>query len=67
MNDSGSPWGGEQRGFANFEPRVDLSMGTKIIEIPQKNKDFRWSQGLRDSAAPQNLSLGTTSEWEENH
>ena len=26
-----------QRGFAEFEPRVDLSMGSKIIEIPSEN------------------------------
>ena len=25
---------GAQRGIAEFEPRVDLSMGRKIIEIP---------------------------------
>ena len=47
-----------QRGFAEIEPRVDLSMGRKIVEIPKENKGIRRSVGLRHSAAPQNLSLG---------
>ena len=44
---------GAQRGIAEFEPRVDLSMGKKIIEIPN-----RGSGGPVHSASAQNLSLG---------
>ena len=47
-----------QRGFAEFEPRVDLSMGRKIIEIPKENEGFRGSGGPRHSAESLNLSLG---------
>ena len=32
-----------QRGPAEFEPRVDLSMGMKIIEIPKENEGIRGS------------------------
>ena len=49
---------GAQRDVAEFEPRVDLSMGRKIIEIPKENEGFRRSGGLMHSAAAQNLSLG---------
>ena len=38
-------WADAQRGIAEFEPRVDLSMGKKIIEIPWENKGFRESGG----------------------
>ena len=34
MKDSGSLGADAQRAIAEFEPRVDLSMGRKIIEIP---------------------------------
>ena len=44
--------------FAEFEPRVDLSMGRKIIEIPQENEGIRGSGGSMHSADTQNLSLG---------
>ena len=35
-----------QREFAELEPRVDLSMGRKIIEIPLENEGIRGSGGL---------------------
>ena len=44
--------------IAESEPMVDLSMGTKINEIPKENKGFRGSVGLMYSAISQNLSLG---------
>ena len=34
MKDSGVRGPNAQRAIAEFEPRVDLSMGRKIIEIP---------------------------------
>ena len=40
MKDSGVLGGDPRRDFAEFEPRVDLSMGRKIIEIPQENERF---------------------------
>ena len=47
MKDSGGGLGvGAQRDFAEFEPRVDLSMGRKIIGIPQENEEFV-GQGAR--------------------
>ena len=46
-----------QRAFAEFEPRVDLSMRRKIIEIPYENEGFWRSWRLGDSAGPQNFSL----------
>ena len=49
---------GEQRDFANFEPRVDLSMGKKINEIPNENGGFWRTRGLGNSAISQILSLG---------
>ena len=49
---------GAQRELAEFEPRVDLSMGRKIIEIPQENEGIRKSWGLAHSANSLNLSLG---------
>ena len=33
------------RDFAEFEPRVDLSMGRSIIEIPSENERIRGSGG----------------------
>ena len=47
-----------QRGLAEFEPRVDLSMGKKIIEIPYENEGIRGSGGPTHSADSLNLSLG---------
>ena len=47
-----------QRELAEFEPRVDLSMGRKIIEIPEENDGFWGSWGPTHSADSQNLSLG---------
>ena len=47
-----------KRAFAEFEPRVDLSMGMKIIEIPEENEGIRRSWGPTRSAESQNLSLG---------
>ena len=47
-----------QRAFAEFEPRVDLSMGRKIIEIPKENEGIRRSGGPTHSAHSLNLSLG---------
>ena len=44
--------------FAEFEPRVDLSMGRKIIEIPKENEGFWRSMRLTHSANSQILSLG---------
>ena len=47
-----------QRGLAEFEPRVDLSMGRKIIEIPWENEGFQRSWGVIHGATSLNLSLG---------
>ena len=47
-----------QRDFAEFEPRVDLSMGRKIIEFSKENEGIRGSGGPAHSATSQNLSLG---------
>ena len=47
-----------QRGLAEFEPRVDLSMGRKIIEIPKENQGFWGSWGVVHGAESLNLSLG---------
>mgnify|MGYP001287519883 CR=1 FL=1 len=47
-----------QRGLAEFEPRVDLRMGRKIIEIPHENKAIRGSRGPTHNADSLNLSLG---------
>ena len=44
--------------LAESDPRVDLSMGKKIIEILMENERFRGSVGLTDSAGSQNLILG---------
>ena len=49
---------GAQRELAEFEPRVDLSMGRKIIEIPLENEGIRGSGGPSHSATALNLSLG---------
>ena len=43
---------------AEFEPRVDLSMGRKTIEILKENESFRGSVGLAEKSDSQNLSLG---------
>ena len=56
--------GGEpRRAIAEFEPRVDLSMGRKIIEIPKENEGFQRSWGVMHGAVPQNLSLEWPSVW----
>ena len=34
---------GAPRDVAEFEPRVDLSMGRKIIEIPQENESVSYT------------------------
>ena len=49
---------GAQGEGAEFELRVDLSMGRKIIEIPQENEGIRGSGGATHSAESQNLNLG---------
>ena len=36
---------GANRGRTEFEPRVDLSMGTKIIGIPKATEGIRGSGG----------------------
>ena len=43
---------------AEFEARVALSMGRKIIEIPQENEGFQGSWGSVHRADSLNLSLG---------
>ena len=45
-----------QRGRAKFQPRVDRSMGRKIIEIPQEHKRFLWSWGLGHRAESQKMN-----------
>ena len=49
---------GAQREVAEFEPRVDLSTGRKIIEILKENEGIRGSGGPTHSADSLNLSLG---------
>ena len=51
------------RGLAEFEPRVDLRMGRKIIEIPKENKGIRESGGPTHSADSLNLGLEWPSVW----
>ena len=52
-----------QRAAAHFEPKVALSMGRKIIEIPWENEGFQRSWGVIHGAMPQNLSLEWPSVW----
>ena len=47
-----------QRGLAESELRVDLSMGRNIVEIPKENEGIRRSGMPTHSADSQNLSLG---------
>ena len=49
--------------LAESEPRVDLSIGRKIIENQKGSYEFRGSVGLRDSGDSQNLSLAYISLW----
>ena len=65
MKEIVSHWAGAQREIAEFEPRVDLSMGRKIIEIPWENEGFQRSWGVEpklvaaESAPRVALSMGT--------
>ena len=58
MKDFVGQGAGAQRDVAEFELRVDLSMGRKIIEKTKENKGIRGSGGATHSAESQNLSLG---------
>ena len=55
--------GDARRGAAESEPRVALSMGRKVLEIPKENKGFQRSWGVMHGAMPQNLSLEWPSVW----
>ena len=50
--------GDAQREGAEFELRVYLSMGRKIIEIPKENEGIRRSGGPSRGASALHLSLG---------
>ena len=52
-----------QREFAENGPKVDPSMGMKIIEFPMQNERFRGSVGLTDSAKSQKMDLKLTPVW----
>ena len=45
MKDSRGPGGDPRRGAAESEPRVTLSMGRRILEIPEENEGFQRSWG----------------------
>ena len=55
---------GAQREIAENELKLSLSMGRKIIEIPQENQGFWWSWGLIHRANSQKMSLSCPSVWE---
>ena len=55
--------GDAPRGFAESELRLALSMGRKIIEIPQENNGFQRSRRVIHGADSQNLSLEWPSVW----
>ena len=52
------------RGAAEFELKLSLSMGRKIIDIPWANEGFQRSWGVVHGAAPLNLSLEWPSVWD---
>ena len=60
---SGVSGAGGQRGCAESEPRVDLSMERKIIEIPKEYKGFQRSWEVVHGADSLNLSLEWPSVW----
>ena len=43
--------------FAESEPRVDLSMGRRVFEIPKGYEGFRGPAGKMHQASSQNLNL----------
>ena len=51
------------REFAESELSLALSMGRKIIEIPEENEGFQRSWGVMHGATPQNLNLEWPSVW----
>ena len=55
--------GNAQRGSAESELRLALSMGRKIIEIPLENEGFWGSWGLGHRAESQKMSLSCPSVW----
>ena len=48
---------GAQRGIAENELKLSLSMGEENEGIPQENEGFWWSWGLEHSAKSQKMSL----------
>ena len=50
--------GDAPRALAENELKLPLSMGRKIIEIPEENEGIRGSGGQTHSAQSLNLSLG---------
>ncbi len=64
MKDSRGPGGGgPRRDFAGSELRSALSMGRKIIEIPEENEGFQRSWGVMHGAASLKMSLSYPSVW----
>ena len=63
MNDLGGQLGSRKMQLAESEPRVDLSMGRKTIEIPKENEGFQRSWGGVQDRSSQNLSLAWPSVW----
>ena len=59
--------GDARRGGAESEPRVALSMGKKILEIPPENEGFQrsWGGGARRDAAESEPRVAL-SMWYEN-
>ena len=47
-----------QRGPTEFELKVDLRLGRKIIETRMENEAFQGSVGLTEKCNSQNLSRG---------
>ena len=52
-----------QRGFAENELKLPLSMKRIIIEIPKENEGFQRSWGVMHGAGSQKMSLSCPSVW----
>ena len=52
-----------QRGCAENTPKVDRSMGRKIIKLPGENHGFRGYVGLAHSAGEQKTHPKWTAVW----
>ena len=50
-------WASAKSQLAESEPKVDLSMGRKVIKIPEEVEAFRRSVGLKENINSHNQSL----------